>query len=242
MTTKHSKYKNQDGVTLLLSMFILSALTLVTLSVAAFAIQELRSSRALIASEPAIVAAETGAEHSLWQYKRNGTVPDCSSPSVVNLPSSRSAFEYCRSADGDTYQLVAGVPQKFSLYDPNDIENADLSGYNYEYLSVSNRTTSAAVEVRIMRIDGTPVGGQPVTVLSGSPVQIVIPTVATGTEGRMEVTLESSSAAIVDVTTNRGLPHIVSLDSSACSSKQTVPDCNSTSQELYNRKIKVKIE
>ena len=56
-TGNRETHGREAGVTLLLSILILSSVTLVTVAISSFAIQELRSSRAITISEPAVNAA-----------------------------------------------------------------------------------------------------------------------------------------------------------------------------------------
>src|SRR6185503_11801329 len=69
-------YRNshgQAGVTLLIAILILSGLALISSAIAVFTIQEVRSSRATLATEPAIVAAEGAGERGVYALKRSNS-------------------------------------------------------------------------------------------------------------------------------------------------------------------------
>jgi len=81
-------WKNdQRGVTLLLSILVLSALTSIVFSVAAIAVNETRVSGDLLKTEPAITAAEAGTEDLLYYAVRGvGTYStDCTAPTISTL-------------------------------------------------------------------------------------------------------------------------------------------------------------
>jgi len=246
----------QAGVTLLLAILILSSITLVTVAISAFAIQELRSSRAITISEPAVNAAETGSEQSLWAIKRDGVLPNCLFSSTnQNLYSSRSLVTSCRSYGNQIFSLSAGVSQQFLLYDPEDpIGDIDLqgcsgcipastnpAGYQYNTLTIKNNSTTTGVSVNLSRIDDTTTGLSQISFLlnQGETQTVTISPVVPGTEGRIQVTMQSSQAATVDVNTDKGVPSNLNLEASGCSSKGTISNCSDATQELSSRKIKV---
>jgi Tfp pilus assembly protein PilX len=232
----------EAGVTLLLAVLILSALTLVTLAVASFAVQEIRSSRSVILSEPAINAAESGAEQGLWNFKRSASsVPDCPATAGQTLTTGTAITGYCKTAVGGTFNLASGLPTVFYLYDPASINgDIDLSGYPYSSLTITNKSTQYSMTVDIQRLDGTVVGTQ-TTVAANSTQTISLPAVLSGQEGRMQVTLRSSGAIAVDATTNKGLPDSLTLASTGCSAKLNQTTCNTStsSPDIFNRKIQI---
>jgi Tfp pilus assembly protein PilX len=153
---------SEAGVTLLLSVLILSGMVLVAVAVSGFTIQEIKSSRAVAVSEPAIIAAETGAEDALWSIKTNGSssVPNCSGvPSSKNLASSNSLAVYCKTYIGDTVDMVLGQSTIFYLYNPDDPNgDIDLSAYPYTQLTVTNKSAGFQVDVTVVRLSGSNVG------------------------------------------------------------------------------------
>lgn len=79
--------EDQRGVTLLLSILILSAVTAIVFSVAAIAVNETRVSGDLLKTDPAITAAEAGTEDLLYYAIRGvGTYSsDCTAPTTSTL-------------------------------------------------------------------------------------------------------------------------------------------------------------
>lgn len=233
--------KNQTGVTLLIAVLVMSGLALISLSVAAFAIQEIRASRAVTVTEPAIAAAETAGEQGLWAIKRGATLAACPSQTAVTLGSG-ALVNSCKTYSNAVFDLKASTPLVFYLYDPNNVNgDIDLLAYPYNQISFVYQTGPFSVNVNIVRLDGTPVGAQPVVVAPGSVQTIVIPAVSAGAEGRMKVTMQSTGDATVAVNTNQGLPNFPTVNAGGCASKTLVTDCNNTSQELFSRRINITV-
>ncbi len=236
--------KDQRGVTLLLSVLVLSGITLVAAAVTAFTIQEVRSARGTVLSEPAFHAAETGAEIGIYNAKRStlSTITDCSaSPAFQNIPNTTSGATVCKAFGTGTYNITSGGTKVFYLYDPSNFNtNVDLISYPYPYLDITNSSTFA-VNVTITRLDGTPVTST--SIPSGAtPTRINIAPVASGAEGRMMVTLGAPfAAATVTVSTPPGLPDFLNISASGCSAKSAITNCDVTGRELYNRKIEVQL-
>lgn len=171
---------SQSGITLLLSVFILSGISLIAVTVSALAIQSIRNSRAVVFSEPAIGQAQSGAEESLWSIKRNTgtTPPSCDSNSTKKSDTQGSiwsARSYCQDYSGATFELTPNVAQVFYLYDPdypNGVPDAsctlnggvllDLSEMvdgGYQEINISLPDTAAHnLNVYVTRLDGTPAG------------------------------------------------------------------------------------
>lgn len=259
------KLNSQSGVTLLLAVLIMSGITLMALGIGAFAIQEIRASRAGTLTEPAISAAETAGEQGLWAIKRNNSLPLCplsnSTPGQNLGPN--TLVNSCESFKAATLNLKANTPLVFYLYDPKDI-NGDIdlqgekncpgqpassnpAGFLYNSMSVAYKSGTNNVNVAVSRIDGTFVANQ--SIAPGSaPQTIAIPTVSLCSEGRLKVILDpgvADAAVVVDTFkadgTELGMPDFPTVDATGCSSKTPVSDCNSTTQELYTRRIQVEV-
>jgi Tfp pilus assembly protein PilX len=231
----------QAGVTLLISILVLSGLVLTSLAVAAFAIQEIRSSRAIIVAEPAISAAESAGEQGLWAIKRATSLTTCPTQTSVNL-SNGALVNSCKSYGSATLNLKANTALVFYLYDPDNINgDIDLLAYPYTSLTVIHQSGPFQVTVNVVRLDGAAVGAQPVIVAPGGMQTINIPAVPAGSEGRMKVTLQSTGNATVNVTTNQGMPNFPTVNAGGCASKTAVSDCNSATQELFNRRINITV-
>lgn len=249
------KNNSQSGVTLLVSILVMSGLALISLSVAAFAIQELRSSRAVLVTEPAISAAETAGEQGIWAIKRGTALtncdPDTGLPPVgtpTNALANGARVNSCRSFSNATFDLAANTPFVFFLYDPNNINgDVDLLAYPYSALTLIHKAGLSQVTINITRLDGTAVGAQPVTVAPGATGIVNIPAVFAGSEGRMKVVLQSAGNATVIVDTNKadgtslGLPNFPSVNAAGCASRSVLSDCESPGGELFNRRIKITV-
>ncbi len=234
--------KNQSGVTLLLAILVLAGLVLVAAAVSVFTVQEIRSSRATLLTEPAYSAAEAGTELGLWNLKREdpATLKNCDSgPALQNLGNNNiSKVVVCKSFRGQEF-IVGTSDTTFFLYDPDDVNgNVDLLSYPYTFLSVDNNG-AFSVQVDIFRIDDTPVlSGQ---VDPGFSELFNIPAVPPGSEGRLRVTLSAADFTSVFVDTNKGLPDNMAIISSGCSAKTAIVSCNDLGKELFNRKIEVEL-
>lgn len=245
--------REQQGVTLLLAVMILAGLTLVALAVGSFAIEELRASRAVVISEPAIAAAITGGEQGLWAIKRGAALATCPAQTSQILTNSTLA-NACKSYGKSTINLTGGVAYTFLLYDPDDI-NGDIDLLHcspnqstpcYQYLSITHVSGTNNVSVDIERLpppEGNTAGLSPssISVTPGSTQTINIAQVPANDEGRMKVTLTSSSNATVDLNTNRGMPSFPTIDAVGCGSKTTVTSCNPNNQEIFTRRINITV-
>lgn len=225
----------QAGVTLLISVLILSGVTLITLTVGFFTMQEIRSSRAVFLSEPAITAAESAAELGIFTLKRRaGTLPTCPTVTTTALqPNVRS--DSCTSYSAAVLDVEASIPTIFYLYNPNDI-NGDISliNYGYEYLRLTHQSGAYNVVATVVRLGGTVVGTA--TATPGQSITITIPPVPAGTEGRMKVTLSSTGEATVVVDTNRGMPNFPTVDASGCSG---IVAANCNADEVFKRRLNI---
>jgi hypothetical protein len=241
MSNKMSNSKignSEKGVTLLIAILVMSGLALISLSVAAFTIQEIRASRAVAITEPAIAAAETVGEQSLWAIKRGATLATCPSQTSASLGNGALA-NACQSFGAATFNVSSNT-SPFYLYDPNDMAgDIDLLNYPYTWLSINQTSGSFQVLINVVRLDGTLVSDT--TVSPGNTTTINIPAVSPGSEGRMKVTLSSSSPAGVTVNTNQGMPSFATINAGGCASKGVVVDCNNASQELFSRRINITV-
>ena len=249
----------QTGVTLLISIMILAGLTLITLAIGGFAIQQLRASRSIAITQPAIGAAETAGEQGLWLIKRK----DLNDPSQLvkcdlgttndPLVSSNSRAASCRSYGAATFAIKANTSFSFYLYDPNFVNgngDIDLQNYQYDSLTLNYLSGSAPLSLTMVRLNNSITGIStcalsPCMVNVGASQGISITPVPAGTEGRMKVTLLSSGDGTVQVNTSpNGMPTFPTIDATGCSSKEaldTFSSCNGTNQEIFSRRINVMV-
>ncbi len=241
----NNNLKNQSGVTLLISILVMSGLALISLAVGTFAIQELRASRADIVSEPAIAAAETAGEQGLWAIKRNTTLINCNSGQTAANLSNGAVVNSCKSYGSATINLKANTPLAIFLYDPNNINgDIDLLGYPYNNLTVVHQSGQFQVNINVVRLDGTPVGAQPLSVSPGGTGVVNIPAVGSTnpqTEGRMQVTLQSTGDATIVVNTNQGMPTYPTIKAGGCAARTSITNCSTAGRELYSRSIEITV-
>ncbi len=243
----------QAGVTLLLSILIVSGLTLIAVAIASFAVQELRASRAVIVTEPTIAAAESGGERGVWVIKRESgeaSLATCPARTTLNL-TNNTQVSSCRSFGEATVNISSGQNYIFLLYDTDDI-NGDVDllhcnpGHNtncYNNITVTYVSGSVNGNIAVTRIDNTTNGISPsnATLAPGSPQVINISPVGPGFEGRMKIVLSAPGDITVRITTDRGMPTIPTVDALACGSQATITNCSSTSQELFSRRVNVTV-
>lgn len=243
----------QAGVTLLLSILIVSGLTLIAVAIATFAVQELRSSRAVIVTEPTIAAAESGGEKGVWVIKREigeASLATCPTRTIQNL-TNNTQVSSCRSFGEATVNISSGQNYVFLLYNTDDINgDVDLLHCNpnqntncYNSITVTYVSGNVNGNVTVTRIDNTTGGISPssATLAPGNPTVISVAPVGPGFEGRMKVVLSAPGDITVRITTDRGMPTIPTVDALACGSQATVTSCSSTSQELFSRRINVTV-
>jgi len=121
-TRNQLRLEKQKGVTLLLSILILSAITAIVFSIAAISLNEIRTSGDLTRTEPIIKAVEGLAEDSLFKSVRGFTVlSNCSSPTLATLgPVNISTCASYYYSSPYAFGLTAGSRRDFYLYNPVD--------------------------------------------------------------------------------------------------------------------------
>lgn len=237
------KNPGEAGVTLLISILVMASLALVSLAVAAFTIQEIRSSRAVVLTESAIGAAETAGEQGLWAIKRGVALSACPAQTTVSL-SNGALVNSCKSHSSAVFDLEANTDFVFYLYNPDNINgDIDLSEYPYTWLDVNSLSGSFQISITVVHIDGSSNNISPSasSVNPGEVRRVQISQVPENTEGRMQVTLRSAGSGTVSVNTNQGMPNFPTIIAGGCSAKVAVSDCGNTSQDLYSRQINISV-
>ncbi len=245
---------NQDGVTLLISILVMSGLALISLAVGAFTIQEIRSSRATSLTEPAIAAAESGGEQAMWKIKRQINVNElntCPTLTGGNL-GNNTRSEVCRAYGPAIVELSAGVAYDLYLYDPEDI-NGNLCMNDIYTAGEYTGCSGAALytNVTFERLNGTQPVQVSVTSLSGAVVGssngttgtiTISDPIAGSTDDRVRITISSAAAATVEVNgLPLGVPDRPIIRSHGCSSKGSVSGGCSGS-EIFNRRIDISVQ
>lgn len=135
---------SQKGVTLLLAILVMSAITAIVLGTASIVLNETKISGDLIKSQPALTAAEAGTEDGIYKSYRiaKSAVANCSSPATPEVLSNGVRLTVCSSLyypNPNSFRLNAGASIYFYLYDPTDI---DLPP-NYRSLTIAVNTGPA---------------------------------------------------------------------------------------------------
>ena len=258
------RIKQQSGVTLLISILIMSGIVLISLAVAAFTIREIRNSRAVALTEPALGAAESGGEQALWELKRGNNpsaLPDCPTQSGSNLTTNNIRTEYCLTYGAALLDLEPGVEKQILLYDANDQNGNICMNVNYTVGQHSGCSGAAIFSsISFQRISGTGAIDIAVTDLVGNPavspasqstfslnndnirtVDIDDP-ISDSNDERLRIRLLSTAPARVRVTSSPvGLPDYPIIRSSGCSSKGAV-GAGCTGNEVFNRNLELGVD
>ncbi len=114
-------FSSESGISLMLSVLVLAAITAIVFSFTTIVFIELRASGDLLRSEPALYATLGVTEEALFQYKRyvndgpNGTlfdVPACYTPSDVDICSINGVTLQMPPSGSDTQPLDFDTPIK----------------------------------------------------------------------------------------------------------------------------------
>ena len=134
--------KSEQGITLLMAILILSAITAIVFSISTIALNEIRTNADLTKTEPVIRADEGIAEDSLFRQLRGfSTLPACSSPSTTSLNSVNVSI--CAGAYFDnpyTFDLVASQRRDFYLVNPTNQSAAP--GYTSASVTMTGGSTA----------------------------------------------------------------------------------------------------
>ncbi|MDB4939861.1 MAG: hypothetical protein JWO40_286 [Candidatus Doudnabacteria bacterium] len=132
---KINNRNDQKGVTLLLSILILSAITAIVFSVAAIALNEVRTSADLAKTEPIIKADEAMAEDGLFNTVRGySTLPACSASQTQGTVFNGVTVSSCASYYFNSpyaFVMTPSARRDFYLYNPTN------QGANPGYTSAS---------------------------------------------------------------------------------------------------------
>lgn len=268
-TTTSRPSQAQSGVTLLLTVFIVSGIALIAAVVSVLAIQGIRNSRAILLSEPALGSAQSGAEEGVWAIKRAATLPLCdqngADKNSITYGNVFSARTYCKTYDGATFTIKANQPYTFYLYDPDspndDIDLKNMAAGEYTCMVADLLSGSHTVNVAVTRFDGTFAGSPSSSSISSSTSktsstcdgQLHQRTVTnlqglSNNDNRMIVTLTycpsgctDSDSATVSVNTNVGIPTVPTVDSTGCAQRGagSGSDCNAA--EIFSRRVQVTV-
>jgi hypothetical protein len=249
---------SEEGVAILLSVMIISAIAVITTYMAVFIMQEIRANRGSYLTEPAIVAAESATEQGIYVAKSGVASDVCSNtpytgPNGATAPSS-TRMRTCLNSIPATLPVVLGNPVTFRLYDPADV-NGNLcmetdatcpddgggSGDQlYSSLIVRHVSGASTVTVNIVTLDNQTVANQ--ALAPGNTGTYNIPrNILNSTDERLKITLSVAlGSATVEVSSTGvygSMPDYRILDSVGCvSSGPAITNCDE-SGEIYKRRI-----
>ncbi len=235
ITKNKINYSKQQGVSLMLSILVLSAITAIAFSLAAIVLVELRSSGDVLRTEPALYATLGASEEALFQYKR--FVNDREDGSTVNTLNIATCFP----ANQNICQL-GNVALTFPGTQPLQFDNTPrvetvyagtvtkiplytLNNFNLQYgkivLQIVPNGTTASLAVNMVKtaIDGTvtdPLFTPSYSITSASsPLQLTsfvgnnqYDLVLDNTANSTQNILVSISSYDTNSTTPKGLPFI----------------------------------
>lgn len=135
--------KNQDGVTLVISIVLLAAVTFISFSLSTIIIREVGAARLLLQSEPAISGAEAGVEVGIYQlFRETGTISGSG-----NLPGSGASYVITPDLYDNPYKFTnATSTLQVALYDPT---NPDNQAAGYGTVKVTNSAGSNPIKADV---------------------------------------------------------------------------------------------
>ena len=220
---------------MLFAVFVMASVAMISLTVGFFAIEEIRASRAVALSEPAITAAETAGEEGLWLMKRGGVVGDCSSGQTRDvLNSSKTITSRCLVYESAVVTIKPSEAFIFYLYDSNNINGNLNPGYQNIVITYVSGALSATVQVS--RLDGAAVSTT--NVFPGNPVTINLPTSPTD-DNRFKVSITSTGTLTLDVNTNLGMPDFPTLEAEGCAAGSADISSCGTNLEAFKRRLHI---
>lgn len=249
-------FKSQEGVTLLLAVLIMSGIALITVTISFFVIQELKGARASILTEPAITAAETAGEQSVFEIKRGTFTTDCNSASYTQMNgvsggTTNTRIKRCIAFTPAVFELISpSTPLEFYLYDPADVngnlcmEASSCTGAQlFDAIVINHLIGSYNVNVNMVTLDGIPVANT--TVSPGSTISIPIPLDISGsTDERLKIKLTPTGIpSTVQVSTTglyNGLPDFRTVDAEGCVGVTNIANCNSN-PEIFKRRLNITV-
>ncbi|MBX4187902.1 MAG: hypothetical protein KW793_02075 [Candidatus Doudnabacteria bacterium] len=262
MTKIRNKTEQQKGVAILLAVLLISAITVISTTIAFFLIQEVKSNRATYMTEPAIVAAESAAEQGIYQIKRGTAVSSCdSNPTFGNVDPANNKVKYrnCLIASKATFQIDQSKDLVLYLYDPTNINGnlcmettsscpLDGNGSGTQLFTSLNiqHVTGGLVTATLESLDGLYSTTQLVSIGSKAIIPIAR-NLPNAEDERLKVTISTGSIATIDVDAGmagnlgvyQGLPSYATIDAEACSAFNVTPTTCDTAGEIYTRRINV---
>jgi hypothetical protein len=138
--------KGQEGVTLLLTLMIMAALSAIVFSISAIALNELHTADNELSSEPAITAAEGVAEEQLFLNERAVNTA-CNTSGSEQFTQSGVSTTYLNSFYNNgayNFGVSPNAEQDFYLYNPCNQGSNTAPGYTSVTLQLQNGASASA--------------------------------------------------------------------------------------------------
>jgi hypothetical protein len=137
----------QSGVTLLLSVLILAAITAIAFSLAAIILVEVRSSGDVTRTEPALYAAQAITEEAFFKYQRSvsDTALDISTVTFNNVVLTSGLKQYDQAPRIDT--IPAGSSVDYLLVNPSRTGDFDTKVFNSISFTALNSVLNASAAI-----------------------------------------------------------------------------------------------
>jgi hypothetical protein len=259
----HNKI-SEKGITLLLSVIIMTLILIVTLTVSSLAVQEIRASRSIFLSELAIAGARSAGEEGLWVLKRQGQFDNCdSNPPYTSLSSTDSKVQIkrCKKFDSVLVTLEANKPLAILLYDPLD-PNGNLC-MNESYtpgsytgcggdaivnrIDVFQNSGASPVSVTVQDFDLNNAWSQTASAKTVGtnivPADIDVPDPIPGSsDERLTLILDPgvNEATVTITVTPNGLPNFPTIDAEACAAGKDITTCTD-SDDILKRRVNITV-
>jgi hypothetical protein len=134
----NNKRGDQAGVTLLLAVLMLAAITTIVFGIAAFTINEIRSSAEVSRSAPSITGAQAVAEENLFVGVRGiGALPECDNPDRQVLANKVTVSSCASYYEKNPYSLSLSADQRADLYMVNPSDQQSDPGYTEVAVSLN---------------------------------------------------------------------------------------------------------
>jgi hypothetical protein len=219
MTSPTKSYRRQAGVTMLLAILVLSAITAVSFSLATIMFIELRSSGDVFRTEPTLYASEAITEEAIFKIKRSAP---------VNYATCIPAATPCTGSVLDnpppTVQLYGGSPlvevispsstKQHQIVNPNDVFGG--AGYGKLIVTFLNAGPGLSVNVSVDQIDpisGTRTSAGSTTLSTNSPWTLALQSTYQYELNVQDSNATTSATVAIDTyapdgVTRQGLPYI----------------------------------
>jgi len=143
---RDSRFGPQSGVTLVIAMVMLAAVTFISFALSTIIIREIGVARVILQSEPAISGASSGGEVGLFRLFRElaGTA------ATGQLPGSGAGYAVETDLYDDYYNFsaVAGAEVKVGLYDAEQPDNKHPNPA-YSAVTITNGPGNALLQFRV---------------------------------------------------------------------------------------------